>query len=97
MGAVRRSLSLVVVVVAVAAVASGLLGCGGGDSSPPTTPGNLKAVRETGGAIALSWAASLDDSRVAGYRISRDGTEILTATGTSIVDDAISLPSRSTR
>lgn len=45
------------------------------DVTPPTAPGNVTG-RLSGGGIHLSWEASTDDNRVAGYRIYRNGREI---------------------
>ncbi|MEV1144673.1 glycoside hydrolase family 44 protein [Micromonospora sp. NPDC049799] len=57
------------------------------DTGPPTAPGKPVAGAITGTSIALSWAASTDDTGVTGYDVHRvDGgstTRIAGATGTS--------------
>ena len=53
------------------------------DSQAPTAPANLTAANPTGSSLGLSWSASTDDTAVTGYRLSRDGDEVGTTTGTS--------------
>ena len=53
------------------------------DSQAPTAPANLTAANPTGSSLDLSWSASTDDTAVTGYRLSRDGDEVGTTTGTS--------------
>ena len=53
------------------------------DSQAPTAPANLATANPTGSSIGLSWSASTDDTAVTGYRLSRDGDEVGTTTGTS--------------
>jgi chitodextrinase len=56
------------------------------DAAPPTMPGN-PAVTGTGPTTAtFSWSASVDDSGVTGYRVSRNGTVLGTVTGTRYDD-----------
>jgi chitodextrinase len=58
------------------------------DTTPPTAPANL-----TGTAAAdhvdLSWTASTDNVGVVRYKVSRNGTEIGTPTGTSYSDTTV--------
>ncbi|MEK7576619.1 MAG: cytochrome b5-like heme/steroid binding domain-containing protein, partial [Patescibacteria group bacterium] len=46
------------------------------DSKPPTTPLKLTGVLLEGPQINLSWNASTDNKKVAGYKIFRNGIEI---------------------
>jgi chitodextrinase len=58
------------------------------DTTPPSTPGGLKATpAET--SMALSWSASTDDVTVAGYRVFRDGASIGTTPSTSLTDTGL--------
>ncbi|MEU1470589.1 discoidin domain-containing protein [Streptomyces sp. NPDC005761] len=59
---------------------------GGGDTQPPTAPGNLRVTATTGTTVALAWTASADNVGVTGYRIRRitDGTA--TPVGTAAAD-----------
>jgi membrane peptidoglycan carboxypeptidase len=63
---------------------------GGGDTQPPSTPGNLAYTIQPVSAlnvhVALTWNASTDNVGVAGYLIFRDGTQIGTSSGPSYVD-----------
>jgi chitodextrinase len=45
----------------------------GYDNEPPTKPTNLAVVSTTDTSITLSWTASVDNVKVAGYKIYRDG------------------------
>ncbi|MEO3861690.1 cellulose binding domain-containing protein [Acrocarpospora sp. B8E8] len=62
---------------------------GGGDTSPPTAPGNLTASGTTANSTNLSWSPSSDNVGVAGYTIfRRQGTtgtftNVGTTTGTT--------------
>jgi chitinase len=38
--------------------------------------------------VALSWTASSDNVAVAGYRVFRDGVEVASTSGTSLIDTA---------
>ncbi|MGI5390909.1 discoidin domain-containing protein [Streptomyces sp. CA-251251] len=44
---------------------------GGGDTLPPTAPGNLRVTAVTGTTVALAWTAADDNVGVTGYRIRR--------------------------
>ncbi len=48
-------------------------------NQPPTVPTALKAGAVTSSSVALSWTASTDDVKVAGYTIYRDGVKIGTS------------------
>jgi acid phosphatase type 7 len=56
------------------------------DSTPPSTPANLAATAPTPTEVDLTWSASTDDVRVAGYRILRDGAQIATSPRASYAD-----------
>jgi serine protease len=74
-------------------------GSGGGDTTPPTTPGSLSATATSASAIALSWNASSDTggSGLSGYRIERCSgascssySQIGTSSSTSYSDSGLS-------
>ncbi|MGV9309239.1 chitinase [Nonomuraea sp. NPDC003727] len=57
---------------------------GGGDTTPPTVPGNLAVGGPTSSSLTVTWSPSTDDSgTVARYEISRDGAAPTQVTGTS--------------
>ena len=56
------------------------------DTVSPTPPTNLQAYGTGPYTVALSWGAANDDRAVAGYRVSRDGTQVATTTGLSWTD-----------
>lgn len=58
----------------------------GDDTTPPSTPGSLAVTGTTSNSVSLSWNASTDNVGVTGYAVSRNGTEIATATGTTFTD-----------
>ena len=64
----------------------GTTGGGTGDTTPPSTPGSLAVTGTTSNSVSLSWNASTDNVGVTGYAVSRNGTEIATATGTTFTD-----------
>ncbi|MGW0915302.1 discoidin domain-containing protein [Streptomyces sp. NPDC002784] len=43
----------------------------GGDTTPPTVPGNVRVTAVTDATVTLAWTASTDDVGVTGYRIRR--------------------------
>jgi chitodextrinase len=55
----------------------------GADVSPPTAPTNLIASSITTTGFRLSWTASTDNVRVAGYNVYRNGVYVASVTGTS--------------
>ncbi|WP_026425631.1 carbohydrate binding domain-containing protein [Actinokineospora inagensis] len=57
-------------------------GGGGGDTQPPTTPGNPRVTGVTSNSVSLAWDASTDDTGVVGYDVVRDG-QATAVTGTS--------------
>ncbi|WP_338239211.1 fibronectin type III domain-containing protein [Persicobacter diffluens] len=46
------------------------------DTEAPTIPGNLSSSEVASNSLTLSWEASTDNVAVAGYKITRDGTEL---------------------
>jgi chitinase len=56
----------------------------GGDSSPPTVPGNFRVTGTTNTSVALAWNASTDNVGVTGYEISRNGSVVTTTSGTTL-------------
>lgn len=64
---------------------SGFITCGGGgDTQPPTVPGNLRLNGETTtSSVPLTWNASTDNVGVTGYEVFNGTSLATTATGTS--------------
>ena len=57
------------------------------DVTSPSTPGALTARASADGtSVELDWQPATDDVGVAGYLVSRDGTTLATASGTSYTD-----------
>jgi chitinase len=59
---------------------------GGGDTTPPSTPGNLRSTGTTPSSVSLAWNASTDNVAVTGYNVYRGGTLVTTVTGTTYTD-----------
>lgn len=58
------------------------------DTTAPSVPTNLTTT-VVGSTVSLSWQASTDDTGVAGYRVSRNGTVVGTATSASFTDSGL--------
>jgi len=58
------------------------------DTTPPGAPPRVTATLTKGGRVHLSWGASTDNGRVAGYRIRRAGKLIGSSDARSYVDKA---------
>lgn len=56
------------------------------DPTPPTIPTNLTAGTITESSIALSWSASTDNVKLAGYKVYRDGVLVGTVAETTYTD-----------
>jgi hypothetical protein len=56
---------------------------GGGDTSPPSVPGNVHASADSSTAVTVTWSASSDNVGVAGYDVFRDGTKVQTVAGST--------------
>jgi hypothetical protein len=52
------------------------------DTTPPSTPSDLRTTNRTRTEIALAWRASTDDIRVKGYRVYVDDTPVADPTST---------------
>ncbi|MET8866897.1 glycosyl hydrolase family 18 protein [Nonomuraea sp. NPDC004580] len=63
---------------------------GGGDTSAPSVPGNLRSTGVTNTSVTLAWNASTDNVAVTGYEIYRGGALVATVTGTSHTDTGLS-------
>jgi len=63
----------------------------GGDTTPPTVPGNLRSTGKSSTTVALAWNASTDTggSGLAGYRVFRGGTQVAQVTGTTHTDSGL--------
>ena len=59
------------------------------DTSSPTVPTNLAATAASSSQVNLSWSAATDNVGVTGYRVTRNGTVIGTATGTTYSDTGL--------
>ncbi|GAA0240392.1 cellulose binding domain-containing protein [Saccharothrix mutabilis subsp. mutabilis] len=57
-------------------------GGGGGDTTAPTAPANLRVTGTTSGSVSLAWNASSDNVGVTAYDVHR-GTSVTTVTGTT--------------
>jgi chitinase len=64
-------------------------GSGGGDTTPPSAPGNLQVTGTTSSSVSLSWGASSDNVGVTGYDVYRGATKVATVTGTSYIDGGL--------
>ncbi|WP_336204347.1 glycosyl hydrolase family 18 protein [Nonomuraea sp. LPB2021202275-12-8] len=64
-------------------------GGGGGDTTAPSVPGNLRSTDVTASSVSLAWNASTDNVGVTGYEIYRGGTLITTVTGTTHTDTGL--------
>ncbi|HEY3238886.1 MAG TPA: Ig-like domain-containing protein [Acidimicrobiia bacterium] len=54
----------------------------GGDTVAPSAPGGLTVSDRTRTSFRVCWTASTDNVGVAGYRVSRNGTQVATTTST---------------
>jgi chitinase len=56
---------------------------GGGDTTPPSVPGNLRSTGTTTSSVSLAWDASTDNVGVTGYNVYNGATLVQTVSGTS--------------
>ncbi|MEV0595583.1 glycosyl hydrolase family 18 protein [Nonomuraea cavernae] len=63
---------------------------GGGDTTAPSVPGNLRSTGVSSSSVSLAWNASTDNVGVTGYGVYRGGTLVTTVTGTSYTDSGLS-------
>ena len=61
------------------------------DVEPPSVPGNLRVVSTGASSVGLAWDASTDDTGVAGYDVTRDGSVVSSSAGdeTGYVDSGL--------
>ncbi len=59
------------------------------DTTPPSTPTNLKATAVSSSQISLSWTASTDNKGVTGYKVFRGTVQVGTATSNSYADSGL--------
>ncbi|NBE99937.1 chitinase [Nonomuraea sp. KC401] len=69
-------------------------GGGGGDTTAPSVPGNLRTTGVTDRSVSLAWNASTDNVGVTGYEVYRGGTLVSTVTGTTHTDAGLSPETR---
>ncbi|MEO3884259.1 glycosyl hydrolase family 18 protein [Nonomuraea sp. B5E05] len=69
-------------------------GDGGGDTSAPSVPGNLRSTGVTDRSVSLAWNTSTDNVGVTGYEVYRGGTRVATVTGTTHTDTGLSPETR---
>jgi chitodextrinase len=60
------------------------------DTQPPSIPGTLTATATSSTQVDLSWGASTDNVSVTGYEVLRNGTLLVTKTGTTHTDAPVS-------
>ena len=53
---------------------------GGGDTQAPTGPSSLSATATSSSSVQLSWPAATDNVGVAGYRVFRNGAQVIETT-----------------
>ena len=66
----------------------------GTDTTPPSVPENLEATPVSTGEITLLWYESVDDEKLKGYKIYRDGEYLKSVTGTSANDTGLNPSTR---
>ncbi|MEV0313396.1 glycosyl hydrolase family 18 protein [Nonomuraea fuscirosea] len=64
-------------------------GGGGGDTTAPSAPGNLRSTGVTNNSVALAWNAATDNVGVTGYEVYRGGTLVTTVTGTTYTNNGL--------
>ena len=64
-------------------------GTPGGDTTPPSAPGNLTGSATSATTLTLSWTAATDNVAVAGYQIFRNGIPRATTTSLSYNDSGL--------
>ncbi|QKX05238.1 T9SS type A sorting domain-containing protein [Aquimarina sp. TRL1] len=60
-----------------------IAGSDGGDTTAPSTPGNLTVSATTQSSVSLSWTASTDNVGVTGYDVYQGNTMVSSVSGTS--------------
>jgi arylsulfatase A-like enzyme len=59
------------------------------DTTAPSVPQDLASPSQTVTTASLTWSASTDDVGVAGYQVYRDGTLVVSPSGTSVTDTGL--------
>jgi chitodextrinase len=62
----------------------------GGDTTPPTVPGNLAVKAHTSSSVSLSWSPATDNVGVTGYQVRQNGAAVATVSGTSATVSGLS-------
>src|SRR6185312_12708610 len=62
---------------------------GPADTQPPTAPTTVSATAVSTGRIDLTWSGATDNVGVTGYRVFRDGTQLVEQAGTSYSDRTV--------
>ncbi len=57
-----------------------------GDTTPPSTPTNLRAVSLKSDSVGMAWDAATDATGVTEYVVTRDGSQLWTGPGTKVTD-----------
>ncbi|MFD0471620.1 glycosyl hydrolase family 18 protein [Nonomuraea thailandensis] len=60
------------------------------DTQPPTAPGDLRSTARTSSSVTLTWAASSDNSGIAGYDVLLGSSVATTVSGTTAVVSGLS-------
>ncbi len=60
-----------------------------GDTTAPSVPQNLHTTAVNGTSVSLAWDASTDDTGVAAYIVSRNGTDLPATASTALVDSPL--------
>lgn len=60
------------------------------DNKEPSAPSSIIVTAKTATTVSLTWNAAIDNIKVTGYEIYRNGTKVGTAPGTSYTDSGLS-------
>ena len=61
-----------------------------GDSTPPSVPTNVRATGQSSSSIKVTWTASTDNVGVTGYKVFRNGVQVVATASTSYTDTGLS-------
>lgn len=64
-------------------------GGSGGDTVPPSIPGNVQGNATSSSQVSLTWTPSTDNVGVTGYRVRRGGTVVASPAGTNFNDSGL--------
>jgi chitodextrinase len=59
------------------------------DRAPPSVPANVRATAAAANRVVVTWTASTDNVRMAGYKIFRNGVLISISLGSPFVDPLV--------